>query len=157
MNKLSEQLIITQSKLGNGAFGSVYVAKSDGKDIAIKCELKTSNVLTLLREFKICRKIYLVKKYLKYLNYYAKCNNQDEQNKIKEILVNMETNPITKVYNYISRNDMLLIPEELDINYMLGVKCVPETFSYIECNDFNFLTMDLCGDNFENLIILRCQ
>lgn len=152
MNKLSEQLIITQSKLGNGAFGSVYVAKSDGKDIAIKCELKTSNVLTLLREFKICRKIYLVKKYLKYLNYYAKCNNQDEQNKIKEILVNMETNPITKVYNYISRNDMLLIPEELDINYMLGVKCVPETFSYIECNDFNFLTMDLCGDNFENLI-----
>ena len=67
-NKLSDQFVITQNKLGNGAFGSVYVAKIDGKDIAVKCESKTNQNLTLIREFKICRKMYLVKKYLKYQN-----------------------------------------------------------------------------------------
>lgn len=151
-NKLSDQLTITQSKLGNGAFGCVYVAKSDGRDIAIKCESKNSQVLTLLREFKICRKIYLIKKYVKYLNYLNITSETKEKNKIKDFLVNMESNPIIKVYNYISQNDMLLIPKELNIDYLLKSKCVPETFSYIECNDFNFLTMELCGDNFENLI-----
>jgi len=151
-NKLSDQLIITQTKLGNGAFGCVYVAKSDGKDIAIKCESKKSQVLTLLREFKICRKIYLIKKYIKYINYINNINDSDEKNKIKDIIKIMELNPIIKVYNYISINDMLLIPKELDINYLLKTKCVPESFSYIECDDFNFLTMELCGDNFENIM-----
>jgi serine/threonine protein kinase len=66
--------------------------------------------------------------------------------------MNLESNPIIKVYNYLSQNDMLLIPKELNIDYLLRYKCVPETFSYIECNDFNFLTMELCGDNFENLL-----
>jgi serine/threonine protein kinase len=151
-NKLSDQLIITQSKLGNGAFGCVYMAKSDGKDIAIKCESKKSNVLTLLREFKICRKIYTVKKYIKYIDHLNKSNNSEEEiNKTKQILLNLEINPIIKVYNYISQNDMLLIPKELNINHILKTKFVPDTYSYIECNDFNFLTMDLCGDNFENL------
>jgi serine/threonine protein kinase len=151
-NKLSDQLTITQSKLGNGAFGCVYIAKSDGKDIAIKCESKNSQVLTLLREFKICRKIYLIKKYVRYINYLNVTSDLKEKNKIKQFLLNMESNPIIKVYNYISQNDMLLIPTELNIDYLLKSKCVPETFSYIECNDFNFLTMELCGDNFENLI-----
>lgn len=151
-NKLSDQLTITQSKLGNGAFGCVYVAKSDGKDIAIKCESKNSQVLTLLREFKICRKIYLIKKYVRYINYLNITSDSNEKNKIKDFLVNMESNPIIKVYNYITQNDMLLIPNELNIDYLLKSRCVPETFSYIECNDFNFLTMELCGDNFENLI-----
>ena len=151
-NKLSDQLTITQSKLGNGAFGCVYIAKSDGKDIAIKCESKNSQVLTLLREFKICRKIYLIKKYVRYINYLNVTSDLKEKNKIKQFLTNMESNPIIKVYNYITQNDMLLIPKELNIDYLLKSKCVPETYSYIECNDFNFLTMELCGDNFENLI-----
>ena len=151
-NKLSDQLTITQSKLGNGAFGCVYVAKSDGRDIAIKCESKNSQVLTLLREFKICRKIYLIKKYVRYNNHLNITSDSNEKNKIKNFLVNMESNPIIKVYNYITLNDMLLIPKELGIDYLLKSRCVPETFSYIECNDFNFLTMELCGDNFENLI-----
>ena len=167
-NKLSDQLTITQQKLGNGAFGCVYMAKSDGKDIAVKCESKKSHVLTLLREFKICRKIHMVKKYIKYLEHLNKIisnkNSQvntssstysspiEETNKIKQIISNLELNPIIKVYNYISSGDMLLIPPQLNMNYLLKTKCIPETYSYIECDDFNFLTMDLCGDNFENLV-----
>lgn len=151
-NKLSDQLTITQNKLGSGAFGCVYIAKSEGKDIAIKCESKNSQVLTLLREFKICRKIYLIKKYIRYLKHYDKITDTKEKNKIKDFLTGMESNPIIKVFNYISQNNMLLVPDELNINYLLTLRCVPESFSYIECNDFNFLTMELCGDNFENLI-----
>jgi serine/threonine protein kinase len=79
-------------------------------------------------------------------------SDEKDKNKIKELIVNMELNPIIKVYNWISQNDMLVVPNELDINYLLKLKCVPETYSFIECNDFNFLTMELCGDNFENLI-----
>jgi serine/threonine protein kinase len=47
---------------------------------------------------------------------------------------------------------MLLVPPQLNVNYLLKSKCVPETYSFIECDDFNFLTMDLCGDNFENIL-----
>lgn len=160
-NKLSDQLIISQHKLGNGAFGSVYMAKSNGKDIAIKCELKKSPILTLLREFKICRKIYMVKKYIKYQEHYNKLSSAkpdnslsptDEINKIKQVITNLESNPIIKVYNYLSTNDMLLTPPQLNMNYLLKTKCIPETYSYIECDDYNILTMDLCGDNFENLL-----
>lgn len=149
--KLSDQFIITQNKLGNGAFGSVYVAKIDGKEIAVKCESKNGQTLTLLREFKICRKIYLIKKYIKYKSHLENINTE-EKIKLESILKNMELNPIIKIYNYISANNMLLIPQELNIDFILKTRCVPETHSYIECNDFNFLTMDLCGDNFENLL-----
>ena len=151
-NKLSDQLIITQNKLGNGAFGCVYVAKSDDKDIAIKCESKNSQILTLLREFKICRKIYIIKKYVKYLNQLNITTNDKDDTKIKDLLINMKLNPAIKVFDYITQNDLLLIPNDLNIDYLLKSKCVPETYSYIECDDFNFVTMELCGDNFENLV-----
>lgn len=151
-NKLYNQIKITENKLGNGSFGSVFMAKKDGIDIAIKCESKNAQVLTLLREFKICRKIYLIKKYIKHITVLNNTQDENQKNKIKEIIINMESNPIIKVFNYISYNDMLLIPKELSIDFMLKSKCVPETFSYIQCNDFNFLTMELCGDNLENII-----
>jgi serine/threonine protein kinase len=151
-NKLSDQLVITQNKLGSGAFGSVYLAKIEGEDAAVKCESKSSTNLTLLREFKICRKIYIVKKYLKYKNLLATLKESDEKYKEIESIINaLEENPIIKIYDYITSNDMLLVPSELKITYLLNYKCIPETFSYIECNDFNFLTMELCGDNFENI------
>ncbi len=148
-NKLSDQFVITQNKLGNGAFGSVYVAKINGKDIAVKCETKTSTNLTLLREFKICRKMYMVKKYLKYQQLLKEITNQNE--KIIANIENMNLNPTIKIYNYLSENNLLTIPNELPMEYMIKSRCVPETYSYIECNDFNFLTMELCGDNFENI------
>ena len=145
-NKLNDQLIITQQKLGNGAFGSVYIAKVNNKDVAVKCESKEKNEnLTLLREFKICRKIYMVKKYLTYLSNIDKSNCND-------ITKLMEDNPAIKIYNYINNNNLLSIPIEFDMNLIINTLCIPETYSYIECNDFNFLTMELCGDNLENII-----
>ena len=55
-NKLNDLMKITPDKLGNGAFGSVYVAiDNNNNNIAVKCESKDKkdNNLTLLREFKI--------------------------------------------------------------------------------------------------------
>jgi serine/threonine protein kinase len=150
-NKSSDQFIITQNKLGNGAFGSVYVAKLNDKDIAVKCESKSGNNLTLIREFKICRKIYTIKKYLKHKQFLEDPNSSNKE-KILNSIENMEQNPIIKIYNYLTVNNLLTIPNELPIDYLIKVRCVPETYSYIECNDFNFLTMELCGDNFENII-----
>ena len=68
----------------------------------------------------------------------------------------MESNPIIKVYNYLTLNNMLTIPKDLDMEIILKTKCVPETYSFIECNDFNFLTMELCGDNgYVNFLFLN--
>ena len=144
-NKLNDQMTITQQKLGNGAFGSVYVAKVGGKDVAVKCESKDKNEnLTLLREFKICRKIHVIKKYLKLLSE----NNADNSDSLESL----ELNPIVKVFKYINDNNLLMIPEEFNINLLIKTTCVPETYSYIECNDFNFLTMELCGENLESIV-----
>lgn len=148
-NKLTDQFTITQNKLGNGAFGSVYVAKLDDKEIAVKCESKeNNNNLTLLKEFKICKKIYTIKQKLKYEKQLETENNSQ----IIKLLDNLNSNTTIKIYNHITNNNLLSIPEEFNINYLITHDCVPNTYSYIECDDFNFLTMDLCGNNFEYLL-----
>ncbi len=151
-NKLSDQFVITQNKLGNGAFGSVYVAKLNNKDIAVKCESKSTNNLTLIREFKIFRKIYTVKKFIKYLNYAKNENDQEDKDKLLKNIENLLNNPVIKIYKYLNDNNLLTLPNELSVDFLTKPHCIPETFSYIECNDFNFLTMELCGDNFENIM-----
>jgi serine/threonine protein kinase len=156
-NKLNDQFVITQNKLGSGAFGSVYLAKLDNKDIAVKCESKSNNNLTLIREFKICRKIYLIKKFVKYKYLLEEFNkdkdiNNKENEKIIKNIENLNDTPIVKIYNYLTNNNLLTIPNELNMDFIIKNNCIPETFSYIECNDFNFLTMELCGDNFESII-----
>jgi serine/threonine protein kinase len=144
VNKLSDQFVITQTKLGNGAFGSVYLAKIDDKFIAVKCEQKEkNNNLTLLKEFKICKKIYTIKKKIHYeINHPPEYKNNLDILELKSPII---------IYNYITNNNVLSIPEEFTMEYVLNTNCLPETFSYIECNDFNFLTMELCGDNFEHI------
>jgi serine/threonine protein kinase len=147
-NKLSDQFIITQDKLGSGSFGSVYLANLNNKKIAVKCEEKKNNSLTLLREFKICRKIFLIKKYIKFK---SEEKNIDKTNidTYNSYIKKLEENSIIKIYNYLCNNDILLIPEQLNMNYLNNYKCIPHTYSFIECNDFNFLTMELCGKDFE--------
>jgi len=152
-HKLGDQIKITQDKLGNGAFGSVYIAidnNNNNNKIAVKCESKVkkdNNTLTLLREFKISRKIFVINKYL---NISQANNNELYQN----IIENLENNNSIKIYNHINKNDLLLIPPELNQKYEIDYlyKIIPQVYSYIECNDFNFLTMLLCGDNFENIL-----
>ena len=182
-NKLNDQMKITSDKLGNGAFGSVYIAIDKNNNIAVKCESKEKkdSNLTLLREFKISRKIFIINKYI----------NITENNKKNElyqnIIENLENNNSIKIYKHIINNNLLLIPPEFNnynssINNPLRVennnplrvennnplnvennnslrieidnlyKIIPQVYSYIECNDFNFLTMQLCGDNFENIL-----
>ncbi|AYV80117.1 MAG: serine/threonine protein kinase [Gaeavirus sp.] len=141
-------------KLGHGAFGSVYIAhdKINNTNVAIKCESKEKNEnLTLLREFKVCKKIYDVKKYLK-------CVKQQEDDtigdttKISNNTMILESNPTIIVYNHISKNNLLSIPTEFNINLLINTICIPETHKYFACTDYNYLTMELCGDNIESIL-----
>ena len=148
--KLNDHMIITQEKLGNGAFGSVYMAKINNKDVAVKCENKEKNDnLTLLREFKIGRKIYMIKRYLKYL---LMSKTNEDNAKTSEHIRSLEVNPAVKIYKYITENNILSIPDEFDMELMMKTTCVPENYSYMECDDYNFLTMELCGDNIETVL-----
>lgn len=170
-NKLSDQLSITHEKLGSGAFGNVYKARTNGTEVAIKCESKLGSVLTLLREFKLCRKLCIISKYIEY--YYELLNitnnddnkdnkdsnndkdnkyNNNDKDKLKSLIDELIKNPIIMVYEYINKNDMLLMPNDYIKVPIFKYKIIPNIHSYIECNDFNFLTMDLCGDNFEKIL-----
>lgn len=147
-NKINEQMIITQEKLGNGAFGSVYIAKINNKDVAVKCENKEKNDnLTLLREFKIGRKFFIIKKYLKYIS-----SQNTKTKKLDPQIENLEQNSAVKIYKYITDNNLLSIPEEFSMDLLTKYTCIPENYSYMECDDYNFLTMELCGDNIESMI-----
>jgi serine/threonine protein kinase len=144
-----DKMTITQEKLGNGAFGSVYIAKINNKDVAVKCENKQkNNNLTLLREFKIGRKIFMIKRYLKHLL----IKNSKEKGEIEEKIKSLEENPAIKIYKYISDNNLLSIPEEFEMDMMIKNTFVPENYTFTECDDYNFLTMELCGDNIENVL-----
>jgi serine/threonine protein kinase len=148
-NKLNDQINITHDKLGKGSFGSVYKAIYNNKEIAIKCETKEkNNSLSLLREFKICRKIFMITKYLTFKELLSKEDNNNEEN--KSILADYLSNNNIIIHRHINDNDILLIPNELKENW--NIRFIPEMFSYIECNDYNFLTMELCEDNFENIL-----
>jgi len=132
LNKLNEQMTITHEKLGKGSFGSVYKAICNNNNIAIKCETKENNDnLTLIREFKICKKIYTIINYI---------NNKDDKK-----------GDAIKIFNHITNNNLLLLPSEFNYNKS-KINVIPEVYSYIECNDYNFLTMELCGDNLETLL-----
>ena len=126
------------------------MAKINNKDVAVKCENKEKNDnLTLLREFKIGRKIYMIKRYLKYL---LMSKTNEDNAKTSEHIRSLEVNPAVKIYKYITENNILSIPDEFDMELMMKTTCVPENYSYMECDDYNFLTMELCGDNIETVL-----
>ena len=129
LNKLNEQMTITHEKLGKGSFGSVYKAICNNNNIAIKCETKENNDnLTLIREFKICKKIYTIITYI---------SNKDDKK-----------GDAIKIFNHIIDNNLLLLPTEFNYNNS-KINVIPEVYSYIECNDYNFLT--ICCNLFEDL------
>ena len=139
--KISDFLKITVNKLGNGAFGSVYVAEKadNNKKIALKVEDKEKlDSLTLRNEFLMLRKISLLKKYIL-------CKDGNEKK-------NLEKNDNIIIYKYISENNLLVIPNNYSMNNMIVNKCIPDIHNYIETTDYNYLTMDLCGENLENII-----
>ena len=72
----------------------------------IKKGKKDNNSLTLLREFKISRKIFIINKYINISE-----NNKNEV--YKNIIENLENNNSIKIYNHITKNDLLLIPSDL--------------------------------------------
>lgn len=149
-NKLSDKIEITPKILGKGSFGEVYIAKENGKSVAVKCEdLENSKnkSLTLLKEFKICRKIDTIRDYINYVS-------QNNNNKYKNELNKLSTNKSIKTFKYLESNNILSIPEELNILGMIDFDCLPKTYSFIECSSYNFLTMDLCGKNLENILKL---
>ncbi len=139
--KISDFLKITVNKLGNGAFGSVYVAEKadNNKKIALKVEDKEKlDSLTLRNEFLMLRKISLLKKYIL-------CKDVNEKK-------NLEKNDNIIIYKYINDNNLLVIPNNYSMNNMIVNKCIPDIHNYIETTDYNYLTMDLCGENLENII-----
>ena len=91
----------------------------------------------------------MIKRYLKYL---LMMKTNTDNAKIIEHIQSLEENPAIKIYKYITENNLLSIPEEFDMELIIKTTCVPENYSYMECDDYNFLTMELCGDNIETVL-----
>lgn len=142
---------------------------------------KNKKSMTLLKEFTICKSFYLITNYIGLINTNNNLekdikllkdenkniknkNNVDNTNKdnIKKYELKIKKNNSRieniidyeeiKIFNYITKNNMLLTPSEMNINFMLDYKCVPCILKYIECNKHNFLLMQLCGDNLDNFL-----
>ena len=91
----------------------------------------------------------MIKKYIKNI---ALKNLAEDKDKYDEYIKSLEENPAIKVYKYITENNLLSIPEEFNMDLLVKNTCVPENYSYMECDDYNFLTMELCGDNMESVL-----
>ena len=170
-NNYTESFKLTKNKLGKGSFGSVYVGKTNKGFIAVKCEAsdKKKEALTLYKEYMICRTFYLIINYLGITSSISLLkdkintfeNNDDKksadnykkkvtkkENEIKNIVNSDEI----KIFEYITENNMLTIPNEMKIDFLLNYKCVPCILKYVECENHNFLLMELCGDNLDNFL-----
>ena len=120
------------NNIGKGSFGSVYVCKNNNdKIVAMKCEKKNSQ--TLFKEFKFYCKIYNIKNYLN--------NNIEDINK-----------DYIKIYEYIKKHNILSIPEIISEDILKNGFITPQPYSFYDCDDYDFLTMDLCGNNFEDVL-----
>ena len=134
-DNINNELVITENKLGSGSFGNVYLCynKNSGQKYAIKIEKKDNNN-SLLKEFKISMKLYNIQKYIKTNGEY------------------MNSHPTIQIYNYIVKNDILSIPKQLSMDLILHENIIPKPETYYDAQEYNFLTMDLCGNNFEYII-----
>ena len=165
-NKITEKPVLFDGNiLGKGSFGNVYIALDNNNNkIALKVEQikdengnKKTKQLTLLKEFKVCLKFYVIsiklKKILMYENLKNKnskhLKNNKEYNKLSENIKKLDEDDNVKIYNYITEKNLLVVPKELDMNYMLTHNCIAQTYSFYSCEDYNFLTMKLYGKNLE--------
>lgn len=124
------------NQIGGGSFGSVYICKNkNDKLVAIKCEKKKNQ--TLYKEFKFYSIIFNIKNYL----------NKTDDEKKKD-----ENKNYIQIYNYIKKNDILSIPSIINENLLKNDFFVPQPYSFYNCEDYDFLTIDLCGDNMEDVI-----
>ena len=134
-NKSLNKELKLLEKIGSGSFGSVFTCDTTNNDhLAIKCEEKKNNNDTLFREFKFCSRFYNIKKYL---------NSNKEFMKEKDYI---------KIFEYIEKYDILTIPQALSIDLLKNDKIVPHPYTFYSSEEYNFLTMDLCGDNFEIIL-----
>ena len=166
-----DQLKLLQNKLGAGAYGNVYLGILNEENVAVKTELKNTNVpLTLFKEYKICRKFYRIKKQLLLLKHLEMANERlnDTKNDVHKsdvhksdviMEINKKLNEINKyndnkIFNYIMSNDLLIKPSEFNINYLCNHECISHTYGYLEgstSSEHNILILKLFGKNLENL------